>query len=262
MSGNYKKLGNQPLKFALAEFRFNPILAIEDYIPKIQDALRGEFPNVGQRNDQFAEFNNQTNQISFSGVKNWSFTSQDRKSAVEINQGRLVYVTIDYPRFEAFSSVCEKALDVIARVVEPGHCLRIGLRYGDSVKPKAGDSLDQYVINSLLPAENVTEFGPLLSNRTETVVSTHEGVLCIRSLAGTMQFNGLEDVNAFSVKVNPDSEASERILLDFDHFVEFGTEAPEFAPRELIKTLGSLHETTREAFWKVTTDYAREQVWD
>ena len=42
--GEYRKLANQPLVFALAEFRFSPIVQIDQFVPNFQDAIRKSYP--------------------------------------------------------------------------------------------------------------------------------------------------------------------------------------------------------------------------
>ena len=66
---DYKKLENQPLKFVLAEFRFSPVMQIAEYIPKIQEALRKQYPIQDKRSEQTVQV--QPGGIAVSAIDRW-----------------------------------------------------------------------------------------------------------------------------------------------------------------------------------------------
>ena len=95
----YKKLNKQPLKLVLAEFRFSPIMQINEYIPKLQESLRKTYPIPEKRSEQVIQL--QSNGINVSNLDRWIFMTGNKKSAVDINQERIVYYTADYlPPFD------------------------------------------------------------------------------------------------------------------------------------------------------------------
>ena len=257
---NYRKLSNQPLCFALAEFRFSSVMDIQSYIPKIQDALREEYPVLETSAEQSVQL--QPGGVAVSRVEQWMFLSANRKSAVVINQDRLIHCTSEYSRFPGFSSNCQKALEVLVELVKPGLILRIGLRYGDLVRIDDGETAADLVDPDFIYPGSASALGEPLHKKSETYIATEHGRLAIRSLYGIHNLTYMPDVQNLPLAIAADEKASERVVLDFDHFWEAGQASTVFNCQDIISKLDSLHEISREAFWKVTTDKARNEKWN
>ena len=255
----YKKLDNQPLRFVLAEFRFSQIMQINDYIPQLQERLRKKYPTPLTQNEQAVIV--QGRGVRLSAVDRWTFLSADQKSAIEINQDRLMFYTADYPRFEGFAEYCKEALDALIEIAEPSLALRIGLRYGDLVKVDEGEKLTDLIDQSFAYPDCIHGLGESKQQRNEIFLSTDAGGLLIRTLYGIHNQTCLPDIQGLSVAIGSDKTPSERIILDFDHFWEAKEEVVSFESEKILEILESLHETSREAFWKISTDYARNEKW-
>ncbi|ADJ27329.1 TIGR04255 family protein [Nitrosococcus watsonii] len=255
----YKKLENQPLKFVLAEFRFSPVMQIAEYIPKIQEALRKQYPIEKTQSEQTVQV--QPGGIAVSTVNRWAFISADKKSAIEINQERLVYITAEYPRFDGFSAACKQAIETLVDIVEPSLILRIGLRYSDLITIDDGEEITELVNEHFGLPSCIESLGVARQHSTDTFLRTDMGGLAIRTLYGKHNLSCLPDVQGLPISISADATPSERIILDFDHYWEAKDEAASFKTNDVIERLATLHETSREAFWKVTTDYARNQKW-
>lgn len=257
--GDYKKLNNQPLTFVLAEFRFSPVMQISEYIPKIQEALRKQYPIPDKRQEQTVQV--QPGGIAVSTIDRWAFLSANKKSAIDLNQERLVYITSDYPRFEGFAASCMNAVKVLAEIVEPSLILRIGLRYSDLVTIDQGEDIAALINDHFGLPSCVGELGAARQHSTDTYLQTDMGVLAIRTLYGQHNLACLPDVQGLPIQIAADSATSERIILDFDHYWEAKEESVSFETNDVMEKLSALHKTSREAFWKVTTDYARNEKW-
>jgi uncharacterized protein (TIGR04255 family) len=256
---DYKKLNNQPLRFVLAEFRFSTVMDIQSYIPKLQEALRKQYPIPEKKSEQAIYV--QPDGIGVSAIDRWSFVSANKKNAVDINQDRLIYCTAEYPRFEGFSSACKHALDTLSNIVEPSLIVRIGLRYGDLVKIEDNEKASDLVNKYLTFPECFNELGNAQRQSSETFIVTEFGGLVIRTLYGLHNLTCLPDIQGLPVTIESDEKPSERIVLDFDHFWESKDDSIAFETGVIINKLESLHETSRKAFWKVTTNYARNEKW-
>lgn len=256
---DYKKLNNQPLRFVLAEFRFSTVMDIQAYIPKLQEELRKQYPIPDRKTEQIVRI--QPGGIATSTLEQWSFVSSNRKNAVDINQDRLIYYTAEYPRFEGFSSACKFALNALKNIVEPNLILRIGLRYGDLVIIENNENATDFVDPHFTFPSCANQLGDAQHQRSETHISTKLGGLAIRTLYGVHNLSCLPDIEGLPVAIEVNKEPSERIILDFDHFWESKGESIDFETSEILQTLESLHDTSRAAFWKVTTDYARNEKW-
>jgi uncharacterized protein (TIGR04255 family) len=256
---DYKKLENQPLKFVLAEFRFSPVLQIADNIPNIQEALRKQFPIFDKKSEQ--ALNVQSGGIAVSNIESWAFISANKRSAIEINHGRLVYITAEYPRFEGFSAACGQALETLVNLVEPSLLLRIGLRYSDLVTVENGEQITGLVNEHFGLPKCIDSIGVAKQHSTDTILSTDIGRLVIRTLYGESNLICLPDLHGLPISIMVDKTPSERMILDFDHIWEAEDESVNFETHDALEKLSSLHATSREAFWKITTDYARDTKW-
>lgn len=257
---DYRKLENQPLKLVLAEFRFSQVMKIEEYIPEIQEALRKSYPTIKKRNMQAVQF--QAESIQISNIDTWSFVAANKKSSIDINQERLVFITTEYQRFEGFADLCKEALDVLAKVVQPSLILRIGLRYCDLVKLEQEEKIDDLVDSQFVGSPvSVSSVGKTKHQRTESLFDTNIGTLSIRTLYGHNTLTYPPDIQGLPIVVVKDQSESERMILDFDHFWEPKEESPSFETNDILSNLKLLHDASREAFWKITTDYARNEKW-
>lgn len=257
--GNYKKLNNQPLTFVLAEFRFSPVMQIADYIPRIQEALRKRYPMPGKRSEQTVQV--QPGGIAVSNIDGWVFASANRRSAIEINPERLVYITAEYPRFGGFSDSCRLAIETLERIVEPTLILRTGLRYSDRVLVDDNEKITDLVIEHFGLPSCIDSLGKFSQYSTNTSFQTGMGSLVIRTLYGKHNLPCFPDVQSLPIQIDMDDTPSERIILDFDHFWEAKDKPVNFETNAVLDILTKLHDTSREAFWKVTTDYAKDEKW-
>lgn len=255
----YKKLDKQPLKFVLAEFRFSPVLKISEYIPKIQEELRKQFPIPEKRSEQ--SFQVHPGGIQVTAIERWSFISANKKSAIDLNQERLVYVTAEYPRFEGFAEACKNALDILIKIVDPTLIMRVGLRYSDLVTLEKNEKFTDLVNEHVYVPNIVGVLGNPQQHSTDTFLETEVGILAIRSFYANGTFTCLQDVQTLPISLADDSTPSERIILDFDHFWEAGDASINFDCKFAMNKLNELHVPSRDAFWTLTTDYARNEKW-
>lgn len=255
----YKKLENQPLKFVLAEFRFSPVMQIVKYIPEIQEALRKQYPIKDERSEQTVQV--QPSGIAVSAIDRWAFISADKKNAIDINQERLVYITAEYPRFAGFSDACKQAIEILVNIVEPGLILRIGLRYSDLVMVDDDEDIIGLVNEHFGLPNCIESLGITRQHSTDTFLQTDMGGLAIKTLYGKNNRTCLPDVQGLPIPITADAMPSERMILDFDHYWEARDESVGFKINDVLEKLAALHETSRAAFWSVTTDYARNEKW-
>ena len=255
----YCKLGNQPLVFALAEFRFSPVEQMEKFFPAMQEELRRDYPLPEASIEQIMHV--QGGSISLLAVQRRGYFSADRSHVVLLDQNRLIYSTTDYPRFEGFSAACQSLIQTLQRVVQPALILRVGLRYGDCIRIGPQESLETYVDSCFGHPPKVGSLGTPQFQREEIGIQTDIGRLTIRSLYGVHALKCLPDLEGIPGIPPPDAEASHRIVLDFDHGWSPAPKPEAFVPDRLQSILAQLHATARKAFWSLTTDAAKENQW-
>ena len=262
-SMEYRKLKRQPVTLVLAEFRFSDILSIESYVPQFQELIRKTYPIV--RTSEEHEVSVKGGEASLrSGGNGWVFSSRDNQEQVRLEKNRLIYITTSYDRFPKFSKNCEYVLNALAQTVSPDLLERIGLRYNDTIIPPESNPIEKMLIADLLPGQNVTELGTQIGfSRTETQLFSKTGRLIIKSLIGV---HGLpshpELLPLFEGSGRPDiPEKTATAVLDIDHIWEAEEGYEDFSVQSCLSRLADLHQQSREAFWRLTTDYAKEECW-
>jgi len=256
---NFKKLNKQPLKLVLAEVLFSPVLGMEKYIPELQDKLRKEYPLSNVRQEQAVNINNGI--VKTDLINRWIFSSKNNSTSVDVSINRLVFMTTDYNRFEDFSERISRVIDILIQTVEPSLYTRIGLRYSDVVIPSENEELSELVSENTLLPKCISKIGENINHRTETMVKTNEGNLVFRSAHYLSNRTVIENVMSLPLKFEIDPQPSLRLFLDFDHFWQNDESPEDFDKDSLLKKLNDLHGPTRQMFWNVTTDYARDVKW-
>lgn len=135
------------------------------------------------------------------------------------------------------------------------------MRYGDLVKVDKGEKLVDLIDQSFAYPSCIDGLGESKQQRNEIFISTSVGGLLIRTLYGIHNQSCLPDIQGLSIEVHQDKTPSERIILDFDHSWESKEAALSFESTQILEILESLHETSREAFWRISTEYARNKKW-
>lgn len=256
---NYRKLSKHPLKMVLIEVCFTPILKMEAIVSDFHESLRQNYPFFDTRNIQ--SVNVSGHEVNFSSQKAWTLISTDKHSAIEVSQDRIVFVTSQYDRFEGLEKEFKRILTTLIEVAAPSMVLRIGLRYCDLIKPEEGEEIKQYVLDEFDVSSSLDDIGDKVHAKLEYVYKTSEGVLFIRSLLGLHNLTLMPDIQEVPIKIDRDQELSIRMILDFDHFWEGKDEAIEFKDDLILNKISLLHEPSRKAFWKITTEFARNEKW-
>lgn len=260
----FNKLKNCPLVCVLMEVRFSSVLNLDGYLAKIQDKVRHDYPRFEREAEQ--SINVAPSGITVENTNKYVFTTKDKQSTFQLTPNRLVFVTKNYDRFEGFSAQCENLLSIISETINPTLCSRLGLRFSDCIKsPNANSDKElQQLFNSdsLFFSSELSSLGLKLSNRTETVLKINDSLLAVRSVTGVTNLTAFEDLMQLKqIEVRPDVEPSLRVLLDFDHFWQDEENPKDFNVSEIVSSLNMLHETSRQAFWNITSKYARENIW-
>ena len=257
---DYKKLSNQPLKFVLAEFKFSPVLQMDRFIPEVQEAFRKKFPIVQSKTDRIVQVFN--DMVETKDVTRWSFISPDKSQAIELDQERIIYFTSVYDRFEGFAISCENILKVLSDVVDPSLIQRIGLRYSDLVVLENHEKMTDLVNTHFTCPDVLSGLGSNKQQKTEILINTDVGKLAIRTLYGVHELShSLDLLGRLPISIQLNSSSNERIILDFDHFWEALDNPVEFNNKYIVHKLTELHQIAREAFWCLTTEYARDIKW-
>src|SRR5258708_39427803 len=148
-----------PVYYTLIQVRFNPLLALDSYVAKIQDQLRRrEYPDT--QKGVMAAFN--LNIVGGAGGSNsppppvpvtqttrYSFSNVQKTAGFILDQAALTYHATEYEDFANFAGEFLKGLSIVHEEVELSYTDRIGLRYLDAVFPKEKENLSEYLEESV-----------------------------------------------------------------------------------------------------------------
>ena len=148
------------------------------------------------------------------------------------------------------------------KIVEPSLILRIGLRYSDLIVIGKKEKISDYVDPHFSFPDCVNNLGESKHQLCEVFLKTQLGILFIRTLYGHHNLSYPPDIQELPIIINEDKSPNVRMILDFDHFWQPTTDVTvSFEVNDILSKLEDLHDTTREAFWKITTEHARNKKW-
>ena len=258
----FPKLERQPLTVVLAEVVFSAVDRFADHAEALREALADQCADVSGYVLQPVHV--APGGVTVSASQAFQAAMPDGTGLVQVEQDRLVYVTTRYPRFAGFSAAFMALVEPVAEVLTPDALLRVGLRYNDAVVPQADEYLSQYLDGGFAPPDPLPSVASaMLQYRTEAVMETVAGELAVRSLMGIHGLSVMPDIRerfrGLGVAPAPDDRVT--AVLDFDHYWKAAEGGADFAPAPIEDRLGALHGPAREAFWRVTTEFAREERW-
>jgi uncharacterized protein (TIGR04255 family) len=152
-----RKMTHAPVYFAIVQARFNPILALDSYVPQIQERFRKEgFPDVQKgvlatlNLNLAAPAEGSTPQVPVAQSTRYTFCNMDRTAGFILDQGALSFQTTEYEIFETFSGGFRRGLQAVHEAVDLSYTDRIGYRYLDAVFARANESLEDYLNPSVI----------------------------------------------------------------------------------------------------------------
>jgi len=256
----YEPLSKQPLALVLVQIRFSPILAIEDYIPRIQDFLRKNgYPFTNQKNLVFETAQNEQGDGTQIVIKQWRFESSAYDTVITIDKEQVVLQTSLYTKFEDF---IESYISIINKVFEItehdkfGIIVRLGLRYVDHVKKQNDtDNIDSYLrpeLQGLVCAEYIDDRKQYsIASIGKTKPSDDfEGQLSIRIIRGEKGLDLPPDLIAAAPFNRKTVDFNEEIaIIDMDH-CWMGSIEPKNNIIEIVKgRFFKLHDTIINSFY-------------
>lgn len=226
---------------------------MEDYVPRIQERLRGRgFPRYDQEVVQAFDLGGP--RPAHRSLFRWRFRTRDASSEIILTPEFLVVQTNRYDRFEEFMKVVSTVTEAVQENTGVELVEHLGLRYVDAIIPAEGETLAKYLKPGLLGLTN-EQLGVVDHlHRVEILGQTDAGsrvlVRVLQTNDGTFVPPDLTDNTLeYTQKVLPGEVVT---LLDVDHYK---TETFDFSPKVIDERLWVLHDTNDLVFRSaVTTD--------
>jgi uncharacterized protein (TIGR04255 family) len=246
-------LKRAPLIYVVAQVRFSAVVAIEKFIPEIQEQLRHKgFPRFVK--GQGVEISIQVDgPPKFNPVERFEFQNKDQSLGIVLQSNSVAVHTNCYLNYETFEEHTKTALMCVHRVISIGLSERIGLRYVNLVRRGSGEKWTDYVHRGLLGLDPDSVGVERWTSRSEYVGATAVGQLAIRCSQSEQPFPP-DLLNTSLTYPNPLSDEGETVTtLDFDHFVE---RTSDFKVAATMSTLEQLHESLDKVFTTAVTSAA------
>jgi len=257
---SYNPLSKQPLALVLAQVKFSPIQAMEEYIPKIQDHLRKSgYPVYSeQQNFVFEVLPVVPANIKQITIIQWRFESPSLDAVVIIDKEQVLFQTSSYSNFEDFIREFLTILKVVFQFTEHekfGIVSRLGLRYVDQIrKLNKTDDIDSYLRKELRGmtcteyADDKKQYSIAMLGNTKPA-KTFEGQLAIRIFRGERGIDLPPDLMPSAPSnrktVSPDEDIA---MVDMDHYW-IGSKGPDNNIIQIIEEMFyRLHDTIINGF--------------
>ena len=247
-------LSRSPLVVVVTEARFSAVMAIEKFVPDIQEQLRHKgFPRFVK--NQIQEILVQQNAAPKVNVTDrFEFQNKEQSVGIVLTSNSVAVHTSRYTSFEDFEGIFATVLIVVNRVLQLSLLERVGLRYIDVVRvnQNAGEKLTDYLKPGLLGLDPEKIRAKDWIGRLEQSGRTECGKLVVKCL----QHNQIlpPDLSPSSLSYGMTLQQGEIVtLLDFDHFAD---KSDEFETKYVVAAIGELHDALDLAFREAVTDEA------
>ena len=250
----YRPLSKQPLALVLAQVRFSPILAIEKYIPKIQDYLRKNGYPLYSKQENFAleVLPGEPINIKQNVITQWRFESPTQDTVVLIDKEQVLFQTSCYTKFEDYIGNYTNILKLVLQTTEHdklGVFVRLGLRYIDQIRKQFDtDDIDTYLkpeLQGIVCSEYTDDrkqYSIAMVGNTKPA-NNFEGQLAIRVFRGERGLDLPPDLMpsapANRKKVTPDEDIA---MVDMDHYW-IGSMGPNIDITQIEEMFYRMHDT-------------------
>lgn len=194
--------------------------------------------------------------------KLYRFVSRDLHQSVSFKNDAIVIESTDYPGWNTFRSLIERALNVRHDTSSVDGLERIGLRYLDEIRVPAADAeidWSQWVSTELLgPHSMAANLGLPVTNRQGIAVleGSDADTFVIRYGTG----EGQAYVSSASLR-RIEENTGPFFLIDGDgSWTPIGQGIPEFSVSEIIETLERIHAPMHAIFESLITERLRNEV--
>jgi uncharacterized protein (TIGR04255 family) len=253
------RLSHSPLVLVLCQVRLAAIRDMASYVPKIQDRLRREgFPVDLSREIQEVTLQPE-GPVQAGRRLHWEFRTLDEQWSIIVSEQAVVLQTSAYTDFDEFLRYLTLAMGAVDELVGDLVVERVGLRYVDLVRPREGESWQDYVKPGLhgLQSELFSPERAVLF--TQLVADTGPDQRMIARVAQNR--DGLvlpPDLMAHHPVLRASGGAQELLtLIDLDHYRE---QRRPFRMGELVDVGWDLHDGLDRLFRDLVTEHALE-VW-
>jgi uncharacterized protein (TIGR04255 family) len=226
-------MSDAPIFYTLGQIRFNPVLNMSEFVPKIHEQIRKLYPAVRQEELKRIQMNlagqESKDPVSTFSAPRWIFTDLKNTSGYILYSDSLVFQTTAYETKKEFSDALLKGIQLVDEAVGLSYVEGIGVRTLDAIMPSADRPLEFYLQRQVLGFHGLIQ-GDLRHNITENVsiMPTGQQVSRVIILNGTIGIPAdlfpisltfapkFQDLNGLHAIVDLDHNSQARIEFDMD----------------------------------------------
>ena len=253
------RLPGSPLIYVVAQVNISAVVAIERYVPEIQETLRKSgFP--GYTNVQVPEiiFDAVGSRPVITPLSRYEFQDKEARTAIVLTPKSIAVHTNQYSTFDSFHTVIALALGAVHQIAGLQLHERIGLRYVDLIELEVGEELKDYLAPHLMGYDQtaIGVTGGLFSFQFEA--NTAYGRLFARHYPPPIGNMLPPDLAGMSLNYAYRSAPSpgKASLLDFDHASDY---KGDFIIEDVLDALENLHDGLDIIFRNSVTKAALEK---
>lgn len=254
------KLSKSPLVLVLCQVRFTPILAIADYVPRIQDRLRKRgYPHVRSAPAQDLVFSPSGPQVT--QRPRWMLQDKSLTLSIILAENFVAFETTAYGVFDEFVESLALAVNTVAEAVQELYVQRIGLRYVDLLRSPDSETWRKYIRPELHGLQSPVFRSGTQLQLHQSMAQTNHGTMVVRIFQnrdGQLLPPDLADT-ASTLKVAPPPSAGELLtLLDLDHYSEKGR---DYESGAVEQQAWELHNDLDRVFREAVVTNAALEAW-
>jgi uncharacterized protein (TIGR04255 family) len=254
------KLSKSPLVLVLCQVRFTPILAMADYVPRIQDHLRKRgYPHVRSAPGQDVVFSPTGLQVA--QQPRWILQDKPRVRSIILAQSFVAFETTAYGVFDDFIEDLALAVNTVAEAVQQLNVQRVGLRYVDLVRSPDGETWHEYIRSELHGVQSPVFRSSTQLQLHQSMAQTDHGTMVVRIFQnrdGQLLPPDLAET-ASTPMVTPPLTAGELLtLLDLDHYNDVGR---DYESGAVEQQAWQLHDDLDRVFREAVVTPAALEAW-
>ena len=239
-----------------------------NYIPAIQEEFRRKgFPiERAGKVQQLIFAPGGGAPIQTAEQQRWEFRTRDEFWSILVMPDSVVVQTTAYQQFEGFAEKLQHAVDTVFKKTEHdrlGVVHRVGLRYVDAIRPRAGEDFRFYLRPGFHGiADDVFQSGTQrlhVQSTGKTRLGDAAGTMVVRVVQNDQGLLLPPDLVGATPRERSSAATGELIsLIDMDHYVE-GNFDPD--ARWVVATAYKMHDQIVETFHEHVVTPAAVEVW-
>jgi uncharacterized protein (TIGR04255 family) len=253
------RLPRSPLIYVVAQVNISAVVAIERYIPEIQEKLRKNgFPGFISAQIPELIFETPGAKPVMNALSRFEFQDKEERTGIVLSSKSIAVHTNQYNTFDQFHKIIAIALETIHAEAQIQLRERIGLRYVDLIVLEAEEKLSDYLAPRLLGYEATSVGVNEASFDFKFEGTTPYGVIVARHCPPMINNMFPPDLMGVALNYNYRERPlpGKAFLLDFDHAT---VQKRDFVVDEILESLETLHDGLDILFRNTVTQYALDQ---